>query len=129
MPRVSPPGNPYLTFLLFLVAICVFILLAPLGVIYVLLFKRKQLHSYWWDSAITTNQAGNVINGPLFNLLLITRNSVHKFGNPDEMVSSVLGKNKREKTLTWTGMFFAWVLNRIDKNHVERAIEHDENIN
>ena len=48
------------------------------------------------------------------------------FGNPDETISSVLGKNQRDNTLTLLGKLIVWVLNMVDENHSEKAIEDDE---
>jgi hypothetical protein len=52
--------------------------------------------------------------------------SLNIFGFPDETLSSVFGKNKRSKTLTKFGSVWAWLLNKIERNHVEKSIEEDE---
>jgi hypothetical protein len=61
----------------------------------------------------------------LFNEILI-KGKDHQFGNPDETISSVLGKNLRNKKLTLLGRVLNAVLNRIDENHSINAIEEDE---
>lgn len=50
-----------------------------------------------------------------------------KFGNIDETLSSVYGKNEALGTLTMFGRFFMWVLNTLDKDHGKKSIETDEN--
>ena len=52
----------------------------------------------------------------------------YKFGNEDVTISHVLGVNKLNKTLTWTGAALSWLLNTIEKDHVEKAIENDSEI-
>jgi hypothetical protein len=45
----------------------------------------------------------------------------HRFGDPNETVSHVLGKNKAQNKLYPIGKALAWLLNKIDENHVEKA--------
>ena len=75
--------------------------------------------------ALSVDQLGNVVMSTLFNDLLITKYG-HKFGDEDQTVSMVLGVNKAMGTLTKLGKFIADVLNKIDPNHVEKAIEGNE---
>ena len=76
----------------------------------------------------------NVKNcAPLFNLVLIKHKRIwqfeslllvsYEFGNPDETISSVLGRNKLKNNLTYIGKTLAKILNLIEKDHVEKAIE------
>jgi len=107
--------------ILFLVAIIVGAILYPLGMIY---SAAKLLLGYLSNIlktfAIGIDQFGNVACADLFNDTLIKKNG-HKFGNPDETISKVLGINKRLRSLTKTGLAVANFLNKIDKNHVENA--------
>ena len=48
------------------------------------------------------------------------------FGNPDETISGVLGKNNELSALSGFGRFIRKVLNKFDPNHTENAIELDE---
>lgn len=68
------------------------------------------------------DQTGGVIGMYLFNDALIHPKG-HRFGNPDETVSYVLGKNKLQKTIYPFGLFWTKVLHWIDENHVEKAVE------
>ena len=77
--------------------------------------------------AISKDQLSNVYIQFWFNKWMITKESNNLFGNPDETISSVFGKNKRAKTLTKFGLYWANWLNKREKNHVEIAIEDDEN--
>lgn len=66
----------------------------------------------------------NVIGADLLTDCLIKKGG-YKFGNPRETISSVIGKNNRSDTLTQTGKFIRWILDKIEKDHCEDAI-HDE---
>jgi hypothetical protein len=77
--------------------------------------------------SVSVDQLGNTVMSTLFNDILITKYG-HKFGDEDQTISMVLGVNKAIGTLTKTGRLIATVLNKIDKNHVEKAIEkHGKN--
>jgi hypothetical protein len=112
-------------FILLVIAVVMSVVLYPIGLIYSLItfrFSFKQLGRYWFVMAVSVDQLGNVVMSTLFNDLLI-RKYGHKFGDEDQTVSMVLGVNKKMGTLTRLGKFIADVLNKIDPNHVEKAIE------
>jgi hypothetical protein len=77
------------------------------------------------SSAVAVDQVGNVFMQEIFNDLLIKKGG-HKFGNEDETVSSVLGKNKKSCTLTAMGKGISWFLDKIDPNHVEDAADQNQ---
>lgn len=85
-------------------------------------FKRLNEHFLYIATSIDAN--GNVVCEDLFDLVLIKSNS-YQFGNRKETVSSVLGKNQRDKTLTWVGWGLANLLNLIQKNHCLISIDND----
>ena len=121
-------------FILFIISIILLIPSFPIGITYALFsilfskystrIKNKELNLYFRKLAIAVDQFGNVLMGPLFNKILITKDSKHKFGNVDETISSVLGKNKLDNTLTKLGKWLANFLNKREKDHVEKAIEN-----
>jgi hypothetical protein len=106
-----------------LVAILISIILFPIGFITSMFYPNRKRHLY--NIARGIDQLGNVVCGQLFNLTLIKK-AGHKFGNEDETISSVIGKNKRTNTLTITGHLLDTLLDAIDKNHSIDAIEEDE---
>ncbi len=62
----------------------------------------QRWHQYFLKMAISIDQLGNVVLQDLFNDLLITTKSQHSFGDEDETISSVLGKNKATHSpCTW----------------------------
>jgi 8-oxo-dGTP diphosphatase len=86
----------------------------------------KDLKQYFLNVAVSYDQTANAENGVIYNDIMITKMSLNEFGFPDETLSSVFGKNKRVDTLTKFGNIWAWLLNKIEHNHVEMAIEEDE---
>lgn len=82
--------------------------------------------SWLWSIAYALDQLGNVIVQHLFNVWMITPESSHHFGNPDETVSSVMGKNERAGTLSPSGKLLVSILHWLDPNHSIDAIEDDE---
>ncbi len=136
-------------FVVFLVAIILGVVLLPLGLLYGIgdaffrmKFKTalKRLDRYFYVTALSIDQLANTMCAELFNDALIKdvrtefkgegmlKREVsiicHKFGNPDETISSVLGKNKKLGTLTRTGKILDWILDKIDKNHTVKSIEN-----
>jgi hypothetical protein len=84
------------------------------------LILSKDRAKYHKDIAISYDQLGNVLGGPLFNKLLRKKRG-KKFGNPDETISHILGRNKATNGLTKLGKLIAKTLNKIEPNHVEKA--------
>jgi hypothetical protein len=102
--------------ILFLVA---YILLLPLTVINYFVVWDK---NYFKSTAIDLDKFGNREFRSLFNKTLKLKKGV-KFGNEKETISSVLGKNKRDNTLSKTGIIVCYILDAIDKNHCIKSIK------
>jgi hypothetical protein len=115
-------------FLVCFIARAAMLLFSPLLLFYSAMryssFKESTAH--YKDLAIAIDQLGNVVAKYLFNDLLIKPESNAKFGNPDETISSVIGKNKLVTYLTKWGIAFDKFLNLFEKNHSIKAIEKDE---
>ena len=118
--------------ILFIVALILSLILVPIGFIFTLVkstYKRrlktalKRLNGYFYTMAYSIDQYGNVVCQDLFNWALIKSNSKHLFGDPDETISSVLGKNKINNTLTFTGKVLDYILHFLDNNHSINSIE------
>jgi len=105
--------------------ICLSVVLWPYGIVQSI--RRFEFSLWYTQLAIGQDQYGNVLGQYLFNDVLITKDSQHKFGNTDETISSVLGKNKAANTLTKLGTGVAAILNFIDKDHVEKASNSPNN--
>jgi len=109
-------------FILLLVAIVLSVILYPIGLLYSLFRPGRQEQAY--QIAYGVDQLGNVVMKDAFNKWLI-KDRGYEFGNPDETVSSVLGKNKRDNTLTGSGKFLDKLLNWLDDGHSLKSIEQN----
>lgn len=106
--------------ILFLIA---YLLLLPLTFInYAVVAHKSSSKSYFRSTAVNIDRFGNREFRALFNKVLIKENG-YRFGDIRETISSVLGKNQRDKTLSKTGKVLVWALDLIDKNHCEKSIE------
>ena len=120
--------------ILFIIAALLAVLFMPLGFLYSLIrlwvkanFKTwfKRVEQYFLIIAISIDQTGNVIMQELFNDILIKKGG-YLFGNEDETISSVLGKNQQRTTLTLIGRMLNRILHFLEKDHSVMAIEADE---
>lgn len=115
--------------LLFFVALALVFTLTPLAFLIKIAFGVCRMRFDWdWFRrlAYSLDQFGNVIADDMFNLLLINADEPDGFGNPDETISSVLGKNERAGNLTVLGVWLKNILHWFDKNHAIKSIEEDE---
>lgn len=103
-----------------------FMIFAPLGILYQVITNFWGVGKYFFDIAICIDQSGNVVCRKLLDAIMIKKGG-HRFGSPDETISSVIGKNHESNTLTWCGWCLYKLLNKIEKDHSEKAIEEDEN--
>ena len=110
-----------LDFFLFVIAYLLLLPLTLINFIVVLFTSGDFAKGYFRSTAVNIDKFGNREFRKLWNLTLKT-NDGYMFGNFEETISSALGKNERDGTLTRTGKVLAWVLNTIDKNHCKNAI-------
>ncbi len=121
-------ANPFIGLLLFIISIVLLIFTGPLGLIYGffhILFSRGfiGIGEFLLKIAISVDQLGNVIMQHLLNLLWVKKGG-YKFGNRDETISSALGKNKQNNTLTGFGKSIDKILDIIDANHSLNSIDY-----
>lgn len=118
-------------FLLWIVSNLIYYGLLPLVWVYNLFYyfynrkffrAFKEIDDDFFNIALGNDQKGNIVYKHLFNKILIRKYGV-SFGYEDETVSSVLGKNLRDGTLTKLGQFVCWVLDSIDENHCIKSID------
>jgi 8-oxo-dGTP diphosphatase len=110
--------------MILIIATIISIIFFPIGFVFAMFYSGRR--KYFYNIARAIDQLGNVVCARLFNLTLIKHYSIYKFGNEDETISSVIGKNKLNNTLTFIGRFLYYFLELIDKNHSIKAIEEDE---
>ena len=114
--------------ILFLIAFILVAVLTPFGFIATIIksffyWNSGILSDYFYNLALSLDQFGNVSMARLFDFCLIKSKSVHKFGNPDETISSVLGKNQKGGTLAYLGRRLVALLDAIDKDHSLKSID------
>ena len=105
---------------LFLIAWALFLPLSLLNFLAVAI-KFKDL-GYFKSSAVNLDRFGNSEFRTLFNLTLRKKEG-YKFGNMEETISSALGKNQQNGTLTRTGKALVWILDLLDRNHCKKSIK------
>ncbi|MFZ9004296.1 MAG: NUDIX hydrolase [Robiginitalea sp.] len=127
--RPDSRTHPLIGLLLFLISILLLVITAPLGFVYGVLHclitrRIKGLGEYLLQIAISIDQLGNVLMQHLLNLLWINPGGGYPFGNRDETISSALGRNKRNGTLSAFGRGMDSLLDRIDPNHSLNSIDY-----
>ena len=120
--------SPFIGLLLFCISIILLLITGPLGFIYGIfhsLFTQvfSGIGEFLLKIAISIDQLGNVLMQHLLNLLWIKKNG-YRFGNRDETISSVLGKNKQNATLTGFGKVIDKILDIIDPDHSLNSIDY-----
>ena len=106
-------------YLLFWLAVVVFVLLMPFATIYNAARSLFHNGNRLFYLALLIDKAGNVLLGPFLNDTM--QREGYEFGHYTETISKVLGINKALGTLTWFGRLLADFLNWLDENHVEKA--------
>ena len=76
---------------------------------------------WFWRTAREIDVFANVNGAEFFDAIFI-RDGGYKFGNPKETISSVIGKNQRDNTLSIAGQILRWMLDRIDQDHCLNSI-------
>lgn len=106
-------------FVLSIIAYLLFLPLAMINFVFVIIkFTNsrgffKTVDKYWFNSAVDLDKFGNYHFRTLWNMTMRSSDG-YAFGNVNETISSALGKNQRDNTLTWFGWFWVYVLWLID---------------
>lgn len=95
------------------------LILVVVGCIISILFGN--ISGYSKRVALAIDRLGNVMGGPLFNLIL-KKEGGHDFGDFNDTISRVLGINWTLDNLTWLGGFIGRILNLIDRDHLRKSI-------
>ena len=110
-----------MNFLLFIFA---WLLIPPLTVWNLIVVNRKygNTKGYFRSTALSIDIWANTEFRTLWNTQLRIDGG-YEFGEENETISSALGKNERDDTLTTTGKILVWILDKIDKNHCKKSIK------
>ena len=115
-------------FILVILAKALYLTVEPINFIYVIFVKKKftwkRLNGYFREEALAIDRFGNSQYRSLFNAWFVAEKG-YKHGNINETISSVLGKNQRDKTLTISGKILTKILDTIDKNHCVNSINEN----
>jgi hypothetical protein len=113
--------------LLYIIASILEWVFAPVAYLYGFFasLAKREFNDYHKNLAIAKDQYGNAICRYIFNWLLIKKDG-YKFGNVDETISSVIGKNKVKNTLTFCGKILDTLLDFFDDNHSIESIDNTE---
>ena len=129
--KTREPHSILMSFLLFCVALLLVITTAPIGFVYALIrqtcsSKAKSLNVYFIEVALVLDEVGNVTMQHLLNdILLMNDVQTYYFGNKNETISSVIGKNSITNTLSPLGRTLNSFLNFLDKDHSLNSIIYD----
>jgi hypothetical protein len=110
--------------LLYIVAVILFIPLTIINFVCVLVkygLKWSTINDFFYETAVDIDRFGNRNFRTLLNLIL--QKNGYKFGDERETISSALGKNKRDNTLTQTGKILCFILDKLDENHCIKSIK------
>jgi hypothetical protein len=111
--------------LLYIIAIILYIPLTVINAFLVLFkygWKFKTINDFFYETAVDIDRFANRNFRTLWNTTLKKENG-YKFGDERETVSSALGKNKRDETLTKTGKILCAILDFLDENHCLKSIK------
>lgn len=115
-------------FILVILAKVLYLTVEPINFIYVIFVKKKftwkRLNGYFRDEAVAIDRFGNSQYRSLFNALFVAENG-YRHGNINETISSVLGKNQRDKTLTKFGKLLVKILDTMDEEHCLKSINEN----
>lgn len=114
----------FVNIILLILALFLAVILFPIGWVHGLFTLRlsmARLSHYFLTIALSIDQLGNVILAPLLNKIIIKRNG-YKFGDEDETISYVLGRNQITETLSKCGNLLANLLDLIDPNHCAKTV-------
>lgn len=122
----------FISLLLVVIAILLLVILTPFAllitiVVSIINTNGIYLVRYFKDIALSLDQLGNVICNVLFTYTLLKKDAVFVFGNVDETISSVLGKNKVDNNLTKVGLFLDYLLHLLEENHTIKYIDKVNN--
>lgn len=117
-------------FLLLVISTILKFVFAPIAYTYgtIISLYKKEWNEYNKNLAIAKDQYGNALCSYLFNSLLIEKGG-YKFGNVDETISSCIGKNQLNGTLSKLGKILDWILDKFQKDHAIKSIDSTETNN
>ena len=113
--------NNLIGLILLIVAVVLILPLTLVNMIFVYK-KYKSIDGYFRNTALSIDIWANFEFRTLWNTKLRIDGG-YEFGKTGETISSALGKNQRDKTLTNCGKILVAILDFLDKNHCKKSIK------
>ena len=113
--------NNLIGLILLIVAVVLILPLTLVNMIFVAK-KYKSIDGYFINTALNLDIWANVEFRAFWNGAMRKENG-YQFGVIGETISSALGKNERDGTLTFCGKILVSILNFLDKNHCQKSIK------
>ena len=113
--------NNLIGLILLIVAVVLLLPLTLVNMIFVYK-KYKSIDGYFRSTALSIDIWANFEFRTLWNTKLRI-NGGYEFGKENETISSALGKNERDNTLSKKGKLLVKILDFLDKNHCQKSIK------
>lgn len=89
----------------------------------------KNIGLYFYQMALSIDQFANVSLQTPLNYLMIDAVHFnylkhHKFGDEDDTISYCLAMNQELNSLSKFGKFWCWFLDKVDKDHMKKALRN-----
>lgn len=113
---------------MFILALILLVVLTPLALLFRVVTPSVR-GDWFYRLTLSIDQFGNVLGDSLFNFwLLKDKGHIYcsTFGNEDETISSVIGKNFNLNNLSKSGELLRQILSYLENNHSVNSIEKDE---
>ena len=107
--------------LLYIIATILWVIITPINW-FIVCIKHGLSNAYFLETAVDIDKFGNRNFRTFLNVTMKIKGG-YMFGNVNETISSALGKNQRDGTLTVLGKALAFVLDKIDPNHCLKSID------
>lgn len=120
-----------ISLILLLTAIIIYFIVMPCAILHIIIkiiftkqySKLIEIFTYIFNThALGIDQIGNGAFHIFFNDVFIKDKTIHPFGNIDETISSVLGRNKLINNLRIEGKILDFILSIIEKDHSIKSI-------
>jgi hypothetical protein len=85
-------------------------------------YAIARLNEQYTSLAVCKDVLLGIALAPLLNKILITKDSIYKFGIFPQTISYVIGINHINGSITKFGVFWFNFLNRVDSNHCKNAV-------
>lgn len=109
--------------LLYIIATILWVIITPINWVIVTL-KNGLSNQYFFETAIDLDKFGNRNFRTFLNVTMKVKGG-YQFGNVNETISSALGKNQRDNTLSWFGKSICFILDKFDKKHCQNSINNN----